>query len=195
MRTSMRDVRGHLRRRAVLGRFTRGVPPGDLRAAAIIESTEAPACALDPSGRVVAANRGLHELLGATGHGLRNRSLSSLTYPADVELGRETLVKLFREGLDRDQVDTRSMRLDNRELVWGTWDLSLLRDGRGRPEIALAVVRDRTDIVRSEQERRFFEFLLKIIGEAEDSDAVLSAAVQTICPVSYYTSPSPRDRG
>ena len=71
--------------------------------------------------------------------------------------------------------------LDNRELVWGTWDLSLLRDGRGRPEIALAVVRDRTEIVRSEQERRFFEFLLKIIGEAEDSEAVLAAAVQTIC--------------
>ena len=34
---------------------------------------------------------------------------------------------------------------------------------------------------RSEQERRFFEFMFKLIGEAEDSHAVLTAALQTIC--------------
>jgi PAS domain S-box-containing protein len=47
--------------------------------------------------------------------------------------------------------------------------------------VAVAVVRDLTQMKRSEQERRFFEFMFKLIGEAEDSHAVLTAALQTIC--------------
>jgi PAS domain S-box-containing protein len=88
---------------------------------------------------------------------------------------------VFGEGLDRYQVDSRCVRVHTRELVWGSWDLSLVRDRRGRPTLAIAMVRDLTQMKRSEQERRFFEFMFKLIGEAEDSHAVLTAAVQTIC--------------
>jgi hypothetical protein len=83
--------------------------------------------------------------------------------------------------VDRYQVDSRCVRVHTRELVWGSWDLSLVRDRRGRPTLAIAMVRDLTQMKRSEQERRFFEFMFKLIGEAEDSHAVLTAAVQTIC--------------
>ena len=43
------------------------------------------------------------------------------------------------------------------------------------------MVRDLTEIKRSDHERRFFEFMFKLIGEADSSHQVLSAAVQTIC--------------
>jgi hypothetical protein len=73
------------------------------------------------------------------------------------------------EGLDRCQVDARWVRIYSRELVWAAFDLSLVRDRRGRPELAIAMVRDLTAMKRSEHERRFFEFMFKLIGEADSS--------------------------
>ena len=157
------------------------MPPSELRSIAVVEQAPSPACVLDPNGRVVAANRRLEELLGSAGGGLRGRSLGSLAYPPDVKVARNALAAVFGEGLDRHLVDARCQRLDNQELVWSTWDLSPVHDGRRRPRLALAVVRDLTQAMRAEHERRFFEFLLKIIGEAQDSDAMLTAAVQSIC--------------
>ncbi len=157
------------------------MPPGDVRSVEIVGRAASPACVLDPNGRIVAANRTLEELLGSGTRGLRGRSLTSLAEPRDVELVRGALAAVFVEGLDRHLVEQRCVRVDNRQLVWGAWDFSAVRDTRGRPELAIAMVRDRTEAMRSENERRFFEFLLKIIGEAEDSDAMLAAAVQTVC--------------
>jgi PAS domain S-box-containing protein len=163
-------------------RFRRRRPPGDLGTVAVVERVKTPACVVDGSGRIVAANRPLEALLGTgVAGGLQGRTLTSLAYPPDAELPREALTALFGDGLDRYQVDSRCVRIHTRELVWGTWDLSLVRDGRGRPALAIAMVRDLTQIRRSEHERRFFEFMFKLIGEAQDSHAVLAAAVQTIC--------------
>jgi len=157
-------------------------PPGDLGTGALVRRTTSPACVLDRFGRIVAANHSLEALLGTgVAGGLEGRTLISLTYPPDADRSREALESVFGEGLDRHQVDNRCVRVHTRELVWGTWDLSLVRDGRGRPGLAIAMVRDLTQMKRSEQERRFFEFMFKLIGEAEDSHAVLTAAVQTIC--------------
>jgi two-component system sensor kinase FixL len=157
-------------------------PPGDLGTGALVQLTTAPACVIDRFGRIVTANHALEVLLGSgVSGGLEGRTLLSLTYPPDADRAREALASVFEDGLDRFQVDSRSVRVHTRELVWGTWDLSLVRDHRGRPGLAIAMVRDLTQMKRSEQERRFFEFMFKLIGEAEDSHAVLTAAVQTIC--------------
>ena len=75
--------------------------------------------------------------------------------------------QVLTEGLDRCQVDARWVRIHSRELVWGAWDLSL--------------VRDLTEMKRSDHERRFFQSMFKLIGEADSSHQVLTAAVQTIC--------------
>src|SRR6266536_409887 len=112
---------------------------------------------------------------------LRGRSVMSLAYPPDAELVRKALAAVFGDGVDRYQIEKRCLRVDDQELVWGAWDFSLIRDVRGRPELAIAMVRDLTEAMRSEHERRFFEFMLRIIGEADDSDAMLAAAVQSIC--------------
>jgi PAS domain S-box-containing protein len=163
-------------------RMRRRGPPGDLGSAALVQLTTAPACAIDRLGRIVTANHALEVLLGSgVSGGLEGRTLVSLTYPPDADRSREALESVFDDGLDRYQVDNRCVRVHTRELVWGTWDLSLVRDHRGRPGLAIAMVRDLTQMKRSEQERRFFEFMFKLIGEAEDSHAVLTAAVQTIC--------------
>jgi two-component system, LuxR family, sensor kinase FixL len=157
------------------------VPPGEFRSVTIVERATAPACALAPSGLVVAANQALEELFGARSGGLAGRPLISLVYPQDLKRARGVLSAVFGDGLDRYQVDQRCARLDDQRIVWGAWDLSLVRDARGRPEFAIAIVRDLTEIRQAEQDRRFFEFMLKVIGEAQDSDAMLAAAIQTIC--------------
>jgi len=155
--------------------------PGDLRSVAIVEQALSPACVLDSSGRIVAANRPLKDLLGCGIEGLSGRSIGSLAYPPDADLAREAVTAVFEQGLDRHQVDARCVRIDNQQLVWGGWDLSLVRDGRGRPTVAVAMVRDRTEVMRSEQERRFLEFILKTLGEAETSDDMLAAGLETVC--------------
>jgi PAS domain S-box-containing protein len=155
---------------------------GALRSEALVEEAAAPACVLNRQGRIIVANRALEALLGAGGAGgLRGRSLPSLAYPPDEELARAAVAQVLEEGLDRCQVEARWVRVFSRELVWGTWDLSLVRDRRGRPELAIAMVRDLTEVRRSDHERRFFEFMFKLIGEADSSHQVLAAAVQTIC--------------
>jgi PAS domain S-box-containing protein len=147
-----------------------------------VEEAAVPACVLDRQGRIIVANRALDGLLGAgPAAGLRGRSLASLAYPPDEELANAATQQVLEEGLDRCQVEARWVRGLSRELVWASWDLSLVRDRRGRPELAIAMVRDLTEIKRSDHERRFFEFLFKLIGEADSSHQVLAAAVQTIC--------------
>ena len=147
-----------------------------------MEEAAAPACVLNRQGRIIVANRALEALLGAGGAGgLRGRSLPSLAYPPDEELAQAAVHQVLSEGLDRCQVEGRWVRVFSRELVWGSWDLSLVRDRRGRPELAIAMVRDLSEIKRSDHERRFFEFMFKLIGEADSSHQVLTAAVQTIC--------------
>jgi PAS domain S-box-containing protein len=162
-------------------RWRRG-SAGDPGSVALVEQAAAPACVLDRQGRILTANRPLETLLGVgAAGGLRGRTLPSLAYPPDEELARAAVQAVLAEGLDRRQVDARWVRIYSRELVWGTWDLSLVRDRRGRPALAIAMVRDLTQMKRSEHERRFFEFMFKLIGEADSSHQVLTAAVQTIC--------------
>ena len=124
---------------------------------------------LDSSGRIIVANHALEQLLGVAGGGLGGRTLPSLAYPPDEELAHAAVHQVLAQGLDRCQVEGRWVRVFSRELVWGSWDLSLVRDRRGRPELAIAMVRNLTDMKRSEHERRFFEFMFKLIGEADSA--------------------------
>src|SRR5215213_2026991 len=162
-------------------RWRRGTA-GALRSEALVEEAAAPACVLDRHGRIIVANQALEQLLGVgPAGGLGGRTLPSLAYPPDEGLAQAAVQQVLSEGLDRCQVEGRWVRVFSRELVWGSWDLSLVRDRRGRPELGIAMVRDLTDMKRSEHERRFFEFMFKLIGEADSSHQVLTAAVQTIC--------------
>jgi two-component system, LuxR family, sensor kinase FixL len=163
------------------GRWRRG-SAGEPGAVGLVEQAAAAGCVLDRHGRIVTANRALEELLGVgAAGGLRGRTLASLAYPPDEELARQAVEAVLVDRADRRQVDARWVRVYSRELVWCTFDLSLVRDRRGRPELAIAMVRDLTQMKRSEHERRFFEFMFKLIGEADSSHQVLTAAVQTIC--------------
>jgi PAS domain S-box-containing protein len=171
------------------GRVARGrrsrwcTPPVDLRAVAAVERATVPAGVLDPNGMLVAANRPLEELLGVGLGGLLGRSLGSLAHPGDVDAVRGALAAVLGRGADRHLVEARCVRLDDQQLVWGAFDLSPVRDQRGRARLAVAVVRDLTEALRAEHERRFLEFLLASLGEGDDGDAMLAAAVQTICQV------------
>src|ERR671912_2279317 len=100
----------------------------------------------------------LEQLLGVAAGGLGGRTLPSLAYPPDEELANAAVRQVLSEGLDRCQVEGRWVRVFSRELVWGGWDLSLVRDRRGRPQLALALVRDPTALKRSQHQRRLFPF-------------------------------------
>jgi hypothetical protein len=52
--------------------------------------------------------------------------------------------QVLAEGLDRCQVEARWVRVYSHELVWEAWGLSLVRDRRGHPELAIAMARRAT---------------------------------------------------
>jgi PAS domain S-box-containing protein len=162
-------------------RFRRRVVPARQRAAAILGRAPLAACALDADGRILDANPALGELLGCAAESLKGRSLATLAYLEDVPLATGLLATVFGEQADRVETELRCVRLDNHKLVWGAWDLSLLRDAWGRPELAIGLVRDRSQAMQAAYERRVFEFMLRTIGAAEDSEAMLADAVKTIC--------------
>jgi PAS domain S-box-containing protein len=161
-------------------RWRRGTAAA-LRSEALVEEAAAPACVLDSHGRIIVANHALEQLLGVSAvGGLRGRTLPSLAYPPDEELAEAAVRQVLSEGLDRCQVEGRWVRVFSRELVWGSWDLSLVRDRRGRPELAIAMVRNLTDMKRSEHERRFFEFMFKLSCTRPASRSTTSSA--RACP-------------
>src|SRR5215208_7030049 len=130
-------------------RWRRGTA-GALRSEELVEEAAAPACVLDSHGRIIVANHALEQLLGVTAvGGLRGRTLPSLAYPPDEELAEAAVRQVLSEGLDRCQVEGRWVRVFSRERVWGSWDLSLVRDRRGSHQLLPAAVPTICHVTRS----------------------------------------------
>ncbi|MPY95197.1 MAG: PAS domain S-box protein [Acidimicrobiia bacterium] len=152
------------------------------RLTAVIEGTDGPACVVNARGSIVAANAAFEDLLGLEANGHSGRLLGSL---ADGSAGkpfhREALRALFSDGRERHRVAGRCVRPDTGETVWGDWDFSLIRDRRGRAELAVAYVTDDTDARRADRHVRILEYLISTASRAEDANALLRDTVQVIC--------------
>ena len=144
-------------------RWRRGTA-GALRSEALVEEAAAPACVLDRGGRIIVANRALEQLLGVAAGGLGGRTLPSLAYPPDEELANAAVQQVLSEGLDRCQVEGRWVRVFSHELVWGSWDLSLVRDENREPVGAALFFKDLTHVEQMEERERLRD-RLAAVGE------------------------------
>jgi PAS domain S-box-containing protein len=138
-------------------------------------------CVINSRGTVVAANGALEAFLGAPGGGVVGRSLGVLLEGLQVPF-RDSIVRpLFSGERDRLEVKARSVRGDTGESVWGRWDFSLVRAGRAKPHLAVAVVADLTSIVSADRHVRILQYLIGAAGQAQSAQDLLAAAVQIIC--------------
>lgn len=124
---------------------------------------------VDMEGRLVRANPALGRMTGYTAEELRATTLDRLTHPEDLPRDRELLRELLRGQRAEYQIENRYLRKDG-QVVWGHLTVSLLRDGAGEPEYALAMVQDVTARKQAEQalesERAHLEELFECSPQA-----------------------------
>ena len=104
---------------------------------------------VDMSGHIVESNPALQRMIGYTAGELRELRLGEFTHPEDLPADRDLLRELLRGQRGDYRVENRYLRKDG-QTVWGHLTVSLLRDGAGEPEYAIALVEDVTDRKRAE---------------------------------------------
>jgi PAS domain S-box-containing protein len=96
---------------------------------------------LDLQGRVMASNHALQQLLGYGEPELRGLALSGLSYPEDLAANQRVFQELLTGPRAGYRLEQRFLRRD-RQPVWGSLTLSLVRDGQGTPQFAIGMVKD-----------------------------------------------------
>ncbi len=104
---------------------------------------------LDLEGRVRYANTAYCEMSGYAATKLLNRRFVSLEHPEERAEVRPQLIRLLRGEQDNLRLPTRHLRKDG-SVLWVNVSVSLLRDGKGEPQSAIAVIEDVTPQHRSE---------------------------------------------
>lgn len=114
---------------------------------------------LDLDGRIRYANTAYCEMSGYAAAKLENRKFVSLE-PSEERAGmRQQLIRLLRGEQDNLRLSTRLVRKGG-AVLWVNVSISLLRDGKGEPQSAMAVIEDVTpqhtsndalQVIRAEQ--------------------------------------------
>jgi PAS domain S-box-containing protein len=94
---------------------------------------------VDMEGRLMECNPALHQMLGYRKEELLTRIFSEVAHPED-EAGDLNLYKKLLSGKqDHYQVEKRYVQKD-RKVVWGRVNVSLVRNGEGKPQYTIHMV-------------------------------------------------------
>lgn len=114
---------------------------------------------LDLDGRIRYANTAYCEMSGYAAAKLENRKFVSLERSEERAGMRQQLIRLLRGEQDNLRLSTRLVRKGG-AVLWVNVSVSLLRDGKGEPQSAMAVIEDVTpqhtgndalQVIRAEQ--------------------------------------------
>jgi two-component system, cell cycle sensor histidine kinase and response regulator CckA len=111
---------------------------------------------VDMEGRPIVANPALVRILGYSANELAAMTFTDFTHPDDVEADWAFFQQLVRGERESYTLDKRYYRKDG-ELVHGRLSVSLIRDRDGRPESAVGMLEDITDLKRTEEALRLSE--------------------------------------
>lgn len=118
---------------------------------AVFESTAIAISLSDMKGKVVEANPALEQLVGYSGEELRQMGFADITHPDDVNLNAHYFRELIEGKRRHYNMEKRYIRRDG-SIVWANLLVSLLRDARGNPQFAIAMVQDISERKRSQDE-------------------------------------------
>jgi two-component system, cell cycle sensor histidine kinase and response regulator CckA len=137
----------------VLGRALRG---GEASFRAVFEHAAIGIGVVDMEGRPRAVNPALAEMLGYTPLELAAMTFPEFTHPDDLQTDLDLFAELMAGSRESYRLEKRYIRRDG-EIVWGRLSLSLIRDDEGRPEFAVAMLEDVTELRHAEAALRLSE--------------------------------------
>ncbi|PKL06992.1 MAG: hypothetical protein CVV51_14835, partial [Spirochaetae bacterium HGW-Spirochaetae-7] len=111
---------------------------------AVLEHAPLGIAVTDLDGTIVEANPMLASFLECSPEGLVGRSYTEFTHPEDLTSERRILEELVSGRRDSYRLDKR-YRTTSGETRWGRLAVSLIRDPRGEPRLALGMVEDVTE--------------------------------------------------
>ncbi len=132
---------------------------------AVFEGAEFGIAVSELKGDRLTVNPAYRRMLDCTADEMRSLSIfDKLTHPDDVESDLNSFKRLAGGELDHLHLDKRYL-LRNGRLVWAKVELSLLRDGAGKPQYILGLAADITERKRTEEELRASERHLRAFIE------------------------------
>ena len=149
---------------------------------AVFESAAIAIAIMDKRGRIVESNQAIQDMLGYTGDELKKLTFGDITHPDDLSMHINSRRELFEGTRTMYAIEKRYVK-KNGDVVWVTVLVSALRDARGKPELAIAMVQDITEVKRSQEEiSRQLERLnaLRTIDNAITSSFDLSQTLEVV---------------
>jgi PAS domain S-box-containing protein len=135
----------------------------------------------DASGRLVAVNPKLCEMLGYTESELIGRLFTEVTHPEDVEESRRLMRDLWAGIIDDFAIYKRYVRKDG-SFIWGHATVSLVPEIAGTERRTVAVIRDVTARVIAERSLRESEARYRRFASVVESstDAIIAKDLDEI---------------
>ena len=120
---------------------------------------------VSPEGRWLKVNRALCELVGYTEAELLTRTFQDITYPEDLELDLEYVRRMVAGEIRSYQMEKRYIHARG-HLVAVLLNVSLVRDGQGRPRYFISQIQDITERKLAEQALRTSTEEFRLVTEA-----------------------------
>jgi len=119
-------------------------------------------------GRIVTSNRALEQMLGYEKEELETLTAGELTHPEDRDRELQLFAELAAGKREEYRLEKRCLAKSG-EVVWGHHTVSLVRDGFGKPNFAIAMLEDITPRKQADEERLRLESQLR---QAQKMEAV-----------------------
>jgi two-component system, cell cycle sensor histidine kinase and response regulator CckA len=137
-------------------------------------------------GRPFKPNPALLEMLGYSEEEFSSMVFTEFTHPEDRALDWGLYAELISGKREHYEIEKRFVK-KNRELLWGSLTVSLVKDRDGLPMYAVGMVQDVTERKEAERALRESEERFRQIAETIDEVFWISDAAS---PQTYYVSPA-----
>jgi PAS domain S-box-containing protein len=132
----------------------------------------------DPSGRILSANHRLAHILGYPSDALLGLTLLEIAHPDDRPALRHCLASLCEGGSSR-VLEAAYLRQDG-QTIWGTTNITAVRNDAGETTSFLAFVLDETVRKRAERDTAFLDEVMVLLGSAREEQDIIRTALSAL---------------
>lgn len=137
----------------------------DKRFRMVFEHTALPMVRNSLKGEFIEVNDAWCSMFGYSREEVSSQRLTwqQITHPDDLELGILQVKKMLAGEVEDYKVDKRYIH-KNGKVLWGTIQVSLVRDEKGDPDYIISAIQDITESKRTEQQISFMAYHDKLTG-------------------------------